>query len=90
MQSSLIGIVVPAEEVIARWAASQNIHGTFVELCRNPAVKALLLSELQAEGKAARLHSFEQVTALGRTDPHIFRPFKLNCKKEKIKKTRKN
>jgi long-chain acyl-CoA synthetase len=61
VQSSLIGIIVPAEEVVVRWASNQGISGTFVQLCKNVKVKEMILKELLAEGKAAQLHSFEQV-----------------------------
>ena len=66
LQSSLIGIVIPAEEVVVRWASNQGICGTFVELCENPKVKEMLLKEILAEGKASELHSFEQVRCLFR------------------------
>ncbi|OQV24778.1 Long-chain-fatty-acid--CoA ligase 6 [Hypsibius exemplaris] len=92
LKSSLVGIVIPAEEVIVRWAASQGIHGSFAELCKNPKVKAMLLKELLAEGKASQLHSFEQVKDIY-VHPEMFSVENdmltptLKTKRNEIKKT---
>ncbi|XP_055346277.1 long-chain-fatty-acid--CoA ligase 5-like isoform X2 [Paramacrobiotus metropolitanus] len=62
LKSCLVGIVVPDEDALKRWAAAEGMKGdSFKDLCQSSKAKNMILKELTAEGKAASLHSFEQV-----------------------------
>uniref|UniRef100_A0A673C4R8 Arachidonate--CoA ligase n=1 Tax=Sphaeramia orbicularis TaxID=375764 RepID=A0A673C4R8_9TELE len=61
LQSCLVGIVVPDPEVMPEWARKKGLIGTYKDLCKNTALKTAILEDLVRLGKAAGLHSFEQV-----------------------------
>ncbi|XP_067858332.1 long-chain-fatty-acid--CoA ligase 5 [Heptranchias perlo] len=64
LQSHLVGIVVPDPEVLPEFAASKGFKGSYQELCKNLAVKKLILEDMVKLGKEAGLKSFEQVKDL--------------------------
>ncbi|KAG0239912.1 Long-chain-fatty-acid--CoA ligase 6, partial [Actinomortierella wolfii] len=60
LKSTLVGVIVPDAETLKEWA-NENGHGskTFEELCREKAVKDLLLKELTQFGRESDLKGFE-------------------------------
>jgi long-chain acyl-CoA synthetase len=56
-----VAVIVPDEETLPKWAASQGIPGTFADLCANPAVNKVILEDLTKIGKEGGLKGFEQV-----------------------------
>ncbi|KAM9394012.1 long-chain-fatty-acid--CoA ligase 1 [Pholidichthys leucotaenia] len=71
LQSYLIGIVVPDQEVLVNWAKDRGFEGSFEELCQNPDVKNAVLEDMRTVGKEAGLKSFEQVKDL-HVHPEMF------------------
>lgn len=65
LQSALVGIIVPDEPVLKKWA-EKNGHGgkSFVDLCKSDAVKAHILKALEKHGKEHDLKGFENVKAI--------------------------
>ncbi|KAH7714877.1 long-chain-fatty-acid--CoA ligase 6-like isoform 5 [Aphelenchoides avenae] len=62
LKTCLIGIVVPDAEVLPRAVEAElGLVGDFEQLCREPAVKKLIIDDMLAVGKKAGLYSFEQV-----------------------------
>ncbi|XP_022081197.1 long-chain-fatty-acid--CoA ligase 1-like [Acanthaster planci] len=61
LQSSLIAIVVPDEEVLPKLGKTKGIPGDFKQLCANETIKKAILDSMQKVGKEAKLLSFEQV-----------------------------
>lgn len=61
LQSCLVAVIVPDREVLAPWCKEKGIEGTWQEICRNKAVKELILNDITNLGKKAGLKSFEQV-----------------------------
>ena len=61
LKSSLVGVVVPASDVVIGWGRQHDIRGTLTELCGNPAVKQAILDHLHQIGRKEGLKPFEQV-----------------------------
>ncbi|PRD32920.1 UNVERIFIED_CONTAM: Long-chain-fatty-acid--CoA ligase 1 [Trichonephila clavipes] len=61
LQSCLVAIVVPDKEVLLSFCKEKGIEGTWEEICKNKAVKELILNSITSLGKKAGLKSFEQV-----------------------------
>lgn len=61
LKSSLVGVVVPASDVVLAWGRAHNIRGTLTELCAHPAVKQAILDHLLQIGRKEGLKPFEQV-----------------------------
>ena len=72
LQSYLVAIVVPDEEILAPWAKEKGIAGKsggdFKSLCANPIVRAHILKSMLATGNEAGLKGFEQVRAIALAD----------------------
>eukprot|EP01023_Acetabularia_acetabulum_P038385 TRINITY_DN36778_c0_g1_i1.p2 TRINITY_DN36778_c0_g1~~TRINITY_DN36778_c0_g1_i1.p2 ORF type:complete len:265 (-),score=78.57 TRINITY_DN36778_c0_g1_i1:140-934(-) len=64
LQSCLVGIAVPDEEYLARWAKSNGIEGSFAELCGNEAVHKAIMDDIQRVCTEGKLHGFERIRAL--------------------------
>eukprot|EP00057_Strongylocentrotus_purpuratus_P023209 XP_011677683.1 PREDICTED: long-chain-fatty-acid--CoA ligase 5-like [Strongylocentrotus purpuratus] len=60
----LVGIMVPDQEELEKFAKKQNIPGCFEELCQNEKVKATIFSRMMKHGKAEGLVGFEQVKGI--------------------------
>lgn len=62
LKSCVIGVLVPDQEVLMRWA-KQNGHGdlAFEALCRRDEVKKVILADMIAKGYEGGLKTFEQV-----------------------------
>ncbi|MGH0117905.1 UNVERIFIED_CONTAM: hypothetical protein FKN15_074372 [Acipenser sinensis] len=61
LQSCLVGIVVPDQEVMPPWARKKGFKGQYGELCKDKDLKKAIMEDLVRLGKANGLHSFEQV-----------------------------
>ncbi|CAB4003357.1 long-chain-fatty-acid-- ligase 1 isoform X1 [Paramuricea clavata] len=61
LKSCIVGIIVPDEEILMGWATENSLSKTFNELCHNEHVKDMILKDIVARGKEAKLASFEQV-----------------------------
>ncbi|KAF1319452.1 Long-chain-fatty-acid-coa ligase, partial [Globisporangium splendens] len=80
LQNYLVGVVVPDQEIIAKWAASQ---GKGVDEIDQDELKKLILDDMEQVGKAAKLFRFERVqklhvhaTAFGPEDDLVTPTFK--------------
>ncbi|XP_043925118.1 long-chain-fatty-acid--CoA ligase 6 isoform X2 [Protopterus annectens] len=61
LQSCLVGIVVPDQEVMPSWAEKRGFEGTYQELCQNKDLKKAIMEDMVRLGKESGLCSFEQV-----------------------------
>lgn len=64
LKSSIVGIVIPAEENISAWCREHgiNVEGkSFQDICRMDEVSRALLHQMNAEGRLHGLKSFELV-----------------------------
>jgi len=73
LQSFLVAIVVPDEEILVPWAKEKGIGSKsggrdFKSLCANPAVRDHILKSMIATGTEAGLKGFEQVRAVVLSD----------------------
>mmetsp|Transcript_37100 Transcript_37100/g.58393 ORF Transcript_37100/g.58393 Transcript_37100/m.58393 type:complete len:733 (-) Transcript_37100:39-2237(-) len=61
LQSFLVAVVVPDEEVLMEWAKTQpNLaKSSFAELCNKPAVMTMIYEAVFAQCKASKLQGFE-------------------------------
>lgn len=67
LQSSLVAIVVPDEDVVRGWAetnAPTLSKGTFDALCKSDLLKSVVLSDIKELSTKSMLHSFEVVKAI--------------------------
>lgn len=61
----LLAVVVPDPDVLVPWAKQNGISATeFAEICKDEKVKKLILDDLTAVGKAAKLQGFEMIKDL--------------------------
>jgi len=63
-QAQLVGVVVPDEEVLQKWAAAAGIKADFKTLCSKAEVNELILKDLERVGKEAKLNSYELLKAI--------------------------
>mmetsp|Transcript_45516 Transcript_45516/g.144780 ORF Transcript_45516/g.144780 Transcript_45516/m.144780 type:complete len:333 (-) Transcript_45516:295-1293(-) len=63
-ESVLVGVVVPNEPLIMKWAAEAGVKGTFEDVCKDPKTKKHILAAMTAMGKANGLKGFELVKAI--------------------------
>jgi long-chain acyl-CoA synthetase len=62
LQATLVGIIVPDEEALAKFAKSHNLGDkSFKELCENEEVRKHILGQITAFGKEQGLKGFENV-----------------------------
>ncbi|XP_074816160.1 long-chain-fatty-acid--CoA ligase 5 isoform X4 [Natator depressus] len=61
LKSSLVGVVVPNPEVLAKFAAKLGIKGSSEEIYKNSVLKKAILEDMVRVGREAGLKSFEQV-----------------------------
>ncbi|CAB4381446.1 uncharacterized protein OCT59_028041 [Rhizophagus irregularis] len=62
LQASLVGIIVPDEEILMKWTGQNGLEGkTFEEVCKNADVKNHILQTLIKFGKTNDLKGFECV-----------------------------
>ena len=65
LQATLVGVVVPDEDVIKMWASENGLGGkSFAELCKDESVKKHFLKTLVDYGKKDGLKGFENIKAL--------------------------
>mmetsp|Transcript_1130 Transcript_1130/g.2656 ORF Transcript_1130/g.2656 Transcript_1130/m.2656 type:complete len:717 (+) Transcript_1130:1-2151(+) len=58
-ENVLVAVVVPDGEVIMGWAAKEGKKGTFEEVCDTQEVKDMILQDMTACARAAKLRTFE-------------------------------
>jgi len=63
-KSCLVAVVVPSEAGLTAWAAAAGVPGGLPELVRDARVRAHVLEELVATGRAEKLKGFEIVKAV--------------------------
>ncbi|XP_038060252.1 long-chain-fatty-acid--CoA ligase 5-like [Patiria miniata] len=61
LQSHLIAIVVPDEDVLPKLGKAKGVQGDFKDLCGSEVIKNAILEDMVKVGKEAKLFSFEQV-----------------------------
>lgn len=61
LQSCLVAVIVPDKENILVLCKDKDISGSWTEICRNKALKQIILDDIVSLGKKAGLKSFEQV-----------------------------
>ena len=61
LQSCLVAVIVPDKESLMVWCREKGVSGSWADICKNKAVKQLILSDIISLGKKAGLKSFEQV-----------------------------
>jgi len=62
LKSCLVAIVSPDPDTLVDYAEKElGLKGTVAELCKDEIIKKLIMDDMNAEGKKAGLHSFEQV-----------------------------
>jgi long-chain acyl-CoA synthetase len=60
--STLVGVIVPEQEDLISWAKDNGKASlNFEQLCGDKEVNRMIFENVIAAGKAAKLHSFEQV-----------------------------
>ncbi|XP_038060861.1 long-chain-fatty-acid--CoA ligase 1-like isoform X2 [Patiria miniata] len=64
LKSCLVGIIVPDEEELNKYAAKKKLTGSFKELCEVKEVKEAILNQISEHGKEAGLKGFEVVKAI--------------------------
>lgn len=64
LQSCVVGIAVPEEEYLTKWAREQGIEGDIATLCSKPEVKDAIMADLEVQAKEGKLRGFEKVKAL--------------------------
>ncbi|CAL1290484.1 unnamed protein product [Larinioides sclopetarius] len=64
LKSFLVAIVIPDQEAVLPWSKENTKCNSWSEVCEDPAVKTLILEDMQKRGKEAGLISFEQVKAI--------------------------
>eukprot|EP01114_Cavostelium_apophysatum_P016861 TRINITY_DN4886_c0_g1_i1.p1 TRINITY_DN4886_c0_g1~~TRINITY_DN4886_c0_g1_i1.p1 ORF type:complete len:702 (+),score=136.40 TRINITY_DN4886_c0_g1_i1:50-2155(+) len=58
-QSQLVGVIVPDEEQVMKWAAQNGKKGDLQAICALPEFKASLLTQLTQVAKEAKVNSYE-------------------------------
>jgi len=72
LQSCLVAIIVPDEDVVRKWAADVDISAkTVLELCQNEQLIGEVLMQVMSLSKESGLHGFETVRAI-HLDPEPF------------------
>ena len=69
LQSALVAIVVPDEDMAMKWAADSGDAklsglGDLNALCRNPSLRTVILKDMKSLAKFNRLHGFETPKAI--------------------------
>ncbi|KAK3598870.1 hypothetical protein CHS0354_008618 [Potamilus streckersoni] len=61
LQPCIMGVIVPDEEVLLKWAGENRLTKDFRQLCASENVKSMILADILQTGKTAKLKGFEQV-----------------------------
>ena len=61
LQSKLVAIIVPDQEVLLPWASARSLSQDLPQLCKLPSVQQAVFRSITDEGRAAELRGFEQV-----------------------------
>lgn len=60
LKSTLVGVIVPEETVVFEWAKEHNLDANMTTLSKNEELKALILKDINEQGKIGGLKGFEQ------------------------------
>ncbi|KAJ6827157.1 long chain acyl-CoA synthetase 2 [Iris pallida] len=63
-ESCLVGVAVPERKPLEDWAASNDVSGSFEELCKHPKARKYMLDELNKTARAQQLRGFEMLKAV--------------------------
>eukprot|EP00271_Cylindrocystis_brebissonii_P016386 TRINITY_DN3988_c0_g2_i1.p1 TRINITY_DN3988_c0_g2~~TRINITY_DN3988_c0_g2_i1.p1 ORF type:complete len:752 (+),score=150.20 TRINITY_DN3988_c0_g2_i1:264-2258(+) len=63
-EPTLVAVANPSQEGLLKWAAENNVSGSYEEVCATEEAKKYILSELTAVGKSAKLNGFEMIRAI--------------------------
>jgi long-chain acyl-CoA synthetase len=55
LQPSLVGIIVPDEETVMKWAKENQIEGDFKTLVRDKRLKAAIMEDMARVGREAKV-----------------------------------
>ncbi|EKX35756.1 hypothetical protein GUITHDRAFT_160181, partial [Guillardia theta CCMP2712] len=58
-ENYVIGIIVPDQEVLLKWAQSNKPNMSVADLVKDPAVKKMIFDDIIATGRSAKLRGFE-------------------------------
>ena len=65
LQSTLVAVVVPDEEVAVVWSKENNMNGqSFADLCRSELLSEKILMDIEAKSRDNGLKGFETVKAI--------------------------
>lgn len=64
LQSSLVGIVIPDEEVVVSWAEKNGLKSYFADLCQNSLLYDVIMRDILRLSADNGLHGFETVKAV--------------------------
>ena len=65
LQSTLVAVVVPDEEVAVSWSKENNMNGqSFADLCRSELLSETILMDIEAKSRDNGLKGFETVKAI--------------------------
>ena len=64
LQSSLVAIVVPNQELLIKYSQERGWHGTFEQLCERKEVNAFILKEMDKTADQVNLLGFERVKSI--------------------------
>mmetsp|Transcript_11365 Transcript_11365/g.28825 ORF Transcript_11365/g.28825 Transcript_11365/m.28825 type:complete len:526 (+) Transcript_11365:576-2153(+) len=73
LRNDLVAIVAPDPDYLAAWASERGLPKDMDKLCEDRGIAMSVLRSVQEQGRAAKLHGFEQVKALHLT-PNGFTP----------------
>eukprot|EP01130_Rhizamoeba_saxonica_P013861 TRINITY_DN5966_c0_g1_i1.p1 TRINITY_DN5966_c0_g1~~TRINITY_DN5966_c0_g1_i1.p1 ORF type:complete len:604 (-),score=135.99 TRINITY_DN5966_c0_g1_i1:40-1851(-) len=60
-QSYLVAIIIPDEDVLAMFAQSNNLNGTYEDLCRDESIKRAIFNDLTLVAEENKLKGFEKI-----------------------------
>jgi len=63
-QPTLVGILVPDEDVVKDWSAKQNLQMKFEDLCKSEELHQAIMSEIKRLAKKYRMAGFEVPKAI--------------------------
>ena len=85
LQSFLIAFIFPNAKQLGLWAKEKGIEGDFKMLINNPVVKTMIMEEMNAQAKKAKLFGFEMARKIHLIDTN-FQDLELMTTSFKLKR----